>query len=124
LAQAETHVGTRGEIAEQIGFRNKLRASWRALPAAALGATVGIQLAIAILFWFVDHSLGYAALTVSAIYWLRRLPPCRGGSRSKRASCLPSPSPAHARAPSSRDRVRALLGPEGWRGWLLRSPPR
>jgi branched-chain amino acid transport system permease protein len=76
LAQVETHVGTRGEIPEQIGFRNKLRASWDGLPKEQRwAATVGMQLAIAILLWFVDHALGYAALTVSAIYWLRKLPP-------------------------------------------------
>src|SRR5215467_791336 len=38
-------------------------------------ATVGIQLAIAILLFFVDHALGYAALTISAIWWARRVPP-------------------------------------------------
>jgi branched-chain amino acid transport system permease protein len=76
LAQVETHVGTRGEIPEQIGFRNKLRASWHGLPKQQRwAATIGIQLAIAILLWFVDRSLGYAALTITAIYWLRRLPP-------------------------------------------------
>jgi branched-chain amino acid transport system permease protein len=76
LAQAETHVGTRGEIPEQIGFRNKLRASWHDLPREQRwAATVGIQLAIAILLFFVDHALGYAALTISAIWWARRVPP-------------------------------------------------
>jgi hypothetical protein len=31
--------------------------------------------ALAILLYFVDHSLGYAVLTLSAVYWQRRLPP-------------------------------------------------
>jgi branched-chain amino acid transport system permease protein len=76
LAQAETHVGTRGEIPEQIGFRNKVRASWHGMPKEQRwAATVGIQLAIAILLFFVDHALGYAALTISAIWWARRVPP-------------------------------------------------
>ena len=68
MAQLETPVGTRAEMPEQIGFRNRLRASWHGMPKEQRwAATVGIQLAIAILLWFLDHALGSAALTIAAI---------------------------------------------------------
>jgi branched-chain amino acid transport system permease protein len=75
MTQLETYVGTRGEIPEEIGFRNRLRARWRALPEEQrAAATVGVQLGLAILLWFVDHALGYAVLTIAALLWLRKLP--------------------------------------------------
>jgi branched-chain amino acid transport system permease protein len=59
---------------EQIGFRNKLRARWRALPERErFGITIGLELAFAIALWFVDHALGYAFLVVAAVLWLRKL---------------------------------------------------
>ena len=62
--------------AEQVGFRNRMRARWRGLPAEQrLAATLGLQLALAIALWFLDHSLGYAAATVAALLWTRKLPP-------------------------------------------------
>ena len=61
--------------AELIGWQNKLRARWDALPAMQrAGIAVGLELLLALLFFFIDHALGYAVLTVSALYWIRRLP--------------------------------------------------
>jgi branched-chain amino acid transport system permease protein len=71
-----THVDTQGSSPRQsIGLRNELRARWRALPERQRwAATIAAQIVVAILLFFVDHSLGYALLTLSAIWWLRRLP--------------------------------------------------
>ena len=75
MSELETHVGTRGEAPEQVGFRNKLRARWRALPIEQRwGATIALQLALALGLWFLDRSLGYAALVVEVLLWLRKLP--------------------------------------------------
>ncbi len=66
-------VGADGAL-EEIGLRNRLRARWRALPdSTRFGITLGLQAAIAVLFFFVDHALGYAVVTISALLWLRRL---------------------------------------------------
>ena len=62
-------------VIETIGFRNKLRARWRAIPEdARLAITVGTVVAIGILLFFVDHSLGYAVLLAGVIYRIERLP--------------------------------------------------
>jgi len=37
--------------------------------------TVGFQLLIAAFFFVLDHSLGYAVLTIAAIWWLQQVPP-------------------------------------------------
>jgi branched-chain amino acid transport system permease protein len=121
LAQAETHVGTRGEIPEQIGFRNKLRASWHGLPKEQRwAATVGIQLAIAILLFFVDHALGYAALTISAIYWARRVPPLPWRLVIEAAVVLVF-AIAGPRSLAVLFAIAFALfwAPQEWRGWLL-----
>ena len=61
---------------EVVGFRNVLRARWKALPFwHRVAITIGLELLIAIGLFFVDRSLGYAIATVAAISWLRRLPP-------------------------------------------------
>src|SRR5690348_6958800 len=61
---------------EQIGLRNQLRARWKALPEQTrIGVSIALEIALAILLFFVDHSLAVAVLAVSAIYWIRRLPP-------------------------------------------------
>jgi len=72
-----THVGTQGESpAEIIGLRNRLRAQWRAQSMETrIGASLGATIALAILLFFVDHALCVAVLTISALYWMRRLPP-------------------------------------------------
>ncbi|HEV2592016.1 MAG TPA: hypothetical protein VGU02_08985, partial [Gaiellaceae bacterium] len=76
--QLTSHAGgTQGESpgSEQIGYRNKLRAAWRALTfEQRLVISLGAALVVAILLWLVDHALGYAALIITTIYWLRRAP--------------------------------------------------
>src|SRR6185437_11191408 len=37
--------------------------------------SIGLELALAILLFFVDHSLGYGVAAVSGLYWIHRLPP-------------------------------------------------
>jgi branched-chain amino acid transport system permease protein len=72
----ETPVGTEGDApAEEIGFRNKLRARWRALPLTTrAGVSIGVLAMLAIVLGLLDHSLGYAVATVTALYWIHRLP--------------------------------------------------
>ncbi len=74
--QPGTELGASGPPPEQVGFRNQLRARWKAVPALHRAAfSIAVTIAIALLFYFtLDHALGFALLTVSAIYWLRRLP--------------------------------------------------
>jgi branched-chain amino acid transport system permease protein len=61
---------------EEVGFRNQMRARWNALPETQrIGITIGLELVLGFLLWLLDNSLGYAVLTVSALVWLRRLPP-------------------------------------------------
>ena len=84
MSELETHVGTRGEVPEQVGFRNKLRARWRALPIEQRwGATIALQLALALGLWFLDRSLGYAALVVEVLLWLRSSRAFPGSSPSR-----------------------------------------
>jgi branched-chain amino acid transport system permease protein len=59
---------------EEIGFRNQLRARWRALPQEQRwGITIALQFLLAVLLFFMDHALGYAMLVVAALLWLRKL---------------------------------------------------
>jgi branched-chain amino acid transport system permease protein len=54
----------------------KTKASWRRQPQEVrFGIAIGLEILLAILLYFVDHALAVAVLTISAIYWLRRLPP-------------------------------------------------
>ena len=63
-------------VRDQVGFRNLLRARWRALPARErIGIAIGLEVILAVLLFFVDHSLGYAVVTAASLYWIRRLPP-------------------------------------------------
>ncbi len=39
------------------------------------GIAIGLEILLAIVLFFLDHSLGYAVLTIAAIYWAYRLPP-------------------------------------------------
>jgi branched-chain amino acid transport system permease protein len=76
VTQLETRTDTRREVAEQIGFRNKVRARWNALPQEQRWAvTIAFQVGLALALWFLDHALGYATLTVAALLWLRKVPP-------------------------------------------------
>jgi branched-chain amino acid transport system permease protein len=59
---------------EEIGLRNQLRARWRGQPQERRWAvTVTLQVLLAILFFFMDHALGYATLVIAALLWLRKL---------------------------------------------------
>ena len=61
---------------EAVGLRNQLRARWDALPfRERAGVAIGLELLLAVLLFFVDHSLGYAVVAISALYWIHRLPP-------------------------------------------------
>ncbi len=61
---------------EQVGLRNRVRSRWTALPTEQRAAViVAAQLIVAGIFFVLDHSLGYGLLTLSAFYWLRRVPP-------------------------------------------------
>jgi branched-chain amino acid transport system permease protein len=74
--QPGTQLEPPGEAPEQVGFRNRARARWNAQPVLTRAAiAIGLEIVLAILFYTLDRSLGYAVLTVSALYWLRRLPP-------------------------------------------------
>src|ERR1700709_1924077 len=61
---------------EVVGFRNVLRARWKAVPFWHRTAIViGVELLVAIGLFFLDHALGYAVATAAALLWLRRVPP-------------------------------------------------
>ena len=54
----------------------KAKARWRSLPQEwRWGIAIGLELLLALLLYFVDGSLAVTVLTISAIYWIRRLPP-------------------------------------------------
>jgi branched-chain amino acid transport system permease protein len=60
---------------DDIGFRNQLLGRWDALPERERAAiSIGVFVGLSILFFFVDHALAYGTLTVTALYWIRRLP--------------------------------------------------
>jgi branched-chain amino acid transport system permease protein len=71
------HVTTRGEpveTVETVGFKNQLRARWRALPERTrLAITLAVQAVVTLLLlaWVVE--LGYAVLIIFAVAWSRRL---------------------------------------------------
>jgi branched-chain amino acid transport system permease protein len=61
---------------DAVGFRNQVRARWRALSfTQRAGIAIAGELALAALLFAVDHSLGYAVVVISALYWIHRLPP-------------------------------------------------
>jgi len=73
MAELESRLAA---VADQVGFRNKLRARWRALPEEQRwAATVTAELLLSILLWLVDHALGYGTLTLFTLIWLHRLEP-------------------------------------------------
>jgi len=58
-----------------LGFRRSLRARWNALPERTrIAIAIGAEIVLSVLLFFVDHSLGFAAITITAIYWTYRLP--------------------------------------------------
>ena len=61
---------------DEIGLRNQIRARWHALPELTrAGISIGLLVGLSILFFFVDHALAYGTLTITALFWIRRLPP-------------------------------------------------
>jgi len=61
---------------DEIGLRNQIRARWHALPELTrAGISIGLFVGLSILFFFVDHALAYGTLTITALFWIRRLPP-------------------------------------------------
>jgi branched-chain amino acid transport system permease protein len=72
MSAIETPAGA--SYADEIGWRNQLRARWRALPERQRIATVAIvEAVLGLLLFLVDHSLGYATWLVSGLFWLRRI---------------------------------------------------
>jgi branched-chain amino acid transport system permease protein len=71
-----THAGTQGDSPpEAVGLRNQLRERWRGLRwEERAGIAIALEVALAILLFFVDKALGFAVLTAAAIYWIHRLP--------------------------------------------------
>ncbi|HEX7084124.1 MAG TPA: branched-chain amino acid ABC transporter permease [Gaiellaceae bacterium] len=75
-AATGAHAGQTLQPGEEIGLRNQLRARWRAVPEPTRIAIVaGVELALGVLLFFVDHSLGYAVWIVSGLFWMRRMRP-------------------------------------------------
>jgi branched-chain amino acid transport system permease protein len=76
MTATTSHLGTQGEARrEQIGFRNQLRAWWRAQPLERRAAiSIGLEVALAIALYFVDHALSFGVLVLATTYWIRRLP--------------------------------------------------
>jgi branched-chain amino acid transport system permease protein len=59
----------------QVGFRNQARGWWRGLTDLIRGLiVVGIEVLVFALLFALDHSLGFAAALIFAIFWLRRMP--------------------------------------------------
>jgi branched-chain amino acid transport system permease protein len=60
----------------ELGLRRHLRQRWERLPRIEqVVAKIGIQLLVAILFFLIDHALGYGLVVVFVCLWLRRVPP-------------------------------------------------
>ena len=71
-----THVSTRGDAPEQVGYRNRARAAWRGQSQERRWAiVVGAEILLAILLGLPDPSLGVAVALVAALFWLPKLPP-------------------------------------------------
>ncbi len=70
-----TEGATTGSPPEVVGFRNQQRARWDALPDAQRAAiSIALELLLAVALFFIDHSLGFAVVVISALYWIHRLP--------------------------------------------------
>ncbi len=62
--------------AQEVGFRNQMRARWRGLPERQRWAiTIAVELLVSILFWLVDSALGYGIALIFTVLWLRRMQP-------------------------------------------------
>ena len=118
--QPGTRIEPQSEPPEQVGFRNVLRARWKTLPVLTrVAISIGLEVALAILLFFIDHSLGYAVLTVSALYWLRRLPPIpwRLGGQLALVVLFAFTEPSLAAALAIGFAI--FWVPERYRGWVL-----
>src|SRR3954452_2172029 len=75
MSGVAAHVETKGDV-HAVGFRNELRARWRAQSQARRWMIIGgTALALAILFGLLDVSLGLAIAVVAAMFWLPKLAP-------------------------------------------------
>ncbi|HZQ16125.1 MAG TPA: branched-chain amino acid ABC transporter permease [Gaiellaceae bacterium] len=73
-----------------VGLRNQLRTQWRALPELQrFGITAAAEVVLALLLYFLDHSLGYGVLTVAAVYWIFKLPPLPWRAAAQGALLVP-----------------------------------
>jgi branched-chain amino acid transport system permease protein len=75
-AAEPAHLDTRGDAPVEVGFRNRLRAKWNALPQQRRWAIiVAAEVALAILLGVPDVALGVGVATLAALLWLPKLPP-------------------------------------------------
>ena len=62
--------------AEQVGFRNQLRARWRSLTEHQRWAiTIAGELVVALIGFGLDRALGYGLAVLFTVLWCRRMPP-------------------------------------------------
>ena len=62
--------------AEQVGFRNQMRARWRSLTEHQRWAiTIGGELVLTLIGFGLDHALGYGLAVLFTVLWCRRMPP-------------------------------------------------
>jgi branched-chain amino acid transport system permease protein len=62
--------------AEQIGFRNQMRARWRSLTDRQRWAiTIAGELVVVLIGFGLDHALGYGLAVLFTVLWCRRMPP-------------------------------------------------
>ena len=71
-------------VVEHVGFRNQMRARWRALPEQQrLVITIVVEVLVSVLFWLVDPGLGYAVALIFIALWLRRMQPAPVAARDR-----------------------------------------
>src|SRR5262249_51392975 len=76
MSNIDTHVGVEGEVLQEGGYNSRLRRWWQGLPEERRRPIlIGIQTAVVVLLWFVDHSLGYGAAVFCAFLWMPKLAP-------------------------------------------------
>jgi branched-chain amino acid transport system permease protein len=76
VSDLESHVETKGDVPDVVGFRNVLRANWRGLSQETRwGIVLGIELVLAVGLGLLDTSLGVGIALVAALFWLPKLEP-------------------------------------------------